>query len=91
MPSILHNTLLALLLMSREVSGLRPLNLANDQATQSASHIKPGRCPYKPGELKSRVKDSLKPEKLDGVWRVIYDGKEMNQNFTCQTLKLSTP
>ena len=45
-----------------------------------------GHCPYQPGELNTRVSD-FDYKKLAGVWKVVYDEKELNDNFTCSGIR----
>ena len=44
--------------------------------------MKVGHCPFKPGALNSKV-DDFKFSELAGIWKVVYDEKSLNDNFTC--------
>ena len=79
--------------------GLAAVNLASvqafhemndDQTDYTYPHphgIKAGHCPHKPGEIVSKVKDTLDLKKLYGIWKVYYDEKFLNHNFTCMGTK----
>lgn len=50
--------------------------------------MKHGKCPYQPGELNSKVADTLEMSRLYGIWKIAYDEKHLNRNYTCMGAKL---
>ena len=43
----------------------------------------PGKCPYKPGEIKAPQIDT---STLNGVWLNIFDRKELNEHLKCYSV-----
>lgn len=48
-----------------------------------------GTCPFRPGEIKSNVSTNLDLKKILGPWMIIYDEKELINNFLCLSANLS--
>lgn len=59
----------------KAVQCIHDLNMNGDLAMLSTGNFKDGGCPYLPGKLDSRVKDSFDYSKLQGTWKDIYDIK----------------
>jgi hypothetical protein len=59
-----------------------------DLATPHPHQIRGGHCPHQPGSLASKVKDNLNHTRLAGIWKVAYDEKILNHNFTCMGTKM---
>ena len=71
------------MLLVENIFALHFMNLQNDPSLQSTELILPGHCPYKPGDLKSKLGQSFNITKLEGVWRTIYDEKALNERYSC--------
>jgi len=52
-----------------------------------AKEVEDGRCPMQPGEIASRVAQSLEYKKLQGSWIDLYDEKELADQFLCMSAK----
>ena len=65
-------------------------NSNDNYRIQAYKHgIKPGRCPVKPGSIKSNVGNDFEPSLLLGPWINIYDHKALNEKFKCYASKFS--
>lgn len=75
--------ILTLLAASNTVSAIHELNhLFREMDKQDPGSYKSGHCPYKPGDIKSKV-SNFNFTRMTGIWKVAYDEKELTQNFTC--------
>ena len=66
-----------------EVQSFHTLIKENDPITQNPSQTVSGKCPHRPGDLKSAVSPDFDISKLDGLWRTVYDEAEMKEVSTC--------
>ena len=46
-----------------------------------------GHCPFKPGEIKSKVKDTLDYNRIQGQWINYFDEKDLTNRFLCMSAK----
>lgn len=53
-----------------------------------AKEIADGKCPFRPGEVQSKVKADLDYSKLQGMWINMFDEREIKDHFLCMSLKL---
>lgn len=49
--------------------------------------MKEGKCPFRPGDLKSKLNETLDLKRLNGTWKIIYDEKKLNDRFSCLSVK----
>jgi len=49
--------------------------------------MKEGKCPFRPGDLKSKLNKTLDFKRLNGTWKVIYDESKLNDRFSCLGIK----
>ena len=71
-----------------EVHCLNEIN--HDQPDHSLPNphiIEDGKCPYQPGDIQSNVAATFDFHIMEGIWKVIFDEKTLNENFTCMGSK----
>ena len=54
----------------------------------NSKDVNDGYCPYKPGEVASKVKDNLDLKRIQGQWINYFDEKELKKKFLCMGAKL---
>jgi len=58
-----------------------------DMRLPNAHRVSVGKCPLKPEEVPTNVKDKFDIHKIDGIWKLLYDEKQLNDNYTCMGAK----
>ena len=70
------------------VNCLYEINHDQPDHSQPNPHVfEQGKCPYKPGDIQSKVGASFDFQKMEGIWKIIYDERALNDNFTCMGAK----
>ena len=87
--NMMKAVLFVVALLWQEVYCLHQMNLGGDPALQDTDLLRRGHCPKKPGDLKSKLSEDFDMSKLEGVWRTIYDEKDLNGKYACQTVRLT--
>ena len=58
-----------------------------DHMLPNPHKLSEGKCPYQPLDIKTKFSDFFDHQILDGIWKVIYDEKSLNKNYTCMGTK----